>query len=163
MSREGRESPPTGQASQSRDTFELLTVSTIVLFGWLGFYFLTEGGVNTGHRALAGGLGALLVLGRSLIPRGAALRRRVATLLVIAWAATLIGAVGGRDLHRSVDRYESRLWSYVHYYLGAKYFTELGYDGLYDQMLAVDAGSSLRKKRFPRCHFVKNSVISGIL
>lgn len=135
-----------------------IRVGVVLLFGWLGLYFNPEvfvsgGEVDAPARALAAGLGALLFLGRSLIPRDRATARAVASLLVIAWAAALIGGLAGRDLNRSLERYESRLWSSYHYYLGAKYFSELGYEGLYDQTAAVDAEQD---RRFLEHHVLRN-------
>jgi hypothetical protein len=44
----------------------------------------------------------------------------------------------GSDLGRLGTRGEIRVWNVFHYYLGAKYFKELGYDDLYPAALAAD-------------------------
>lgn len=124
-------------------------VTVLLVFGLLGFYLNPEAGrsggeVIAGLRMGAALLGAALLLGRGFVPASARRKRAIASLLVIAWAATLIGGLVGRDLNRAAMRYESRLWSSYHYYLGAKYFAELGYSGLYDQTAAVDAKAGRR-------------------
>ena len=126
-----------------------LRLSVLLVFGLLGLYLNPEAGrsggeVVAGLRMSAAALGAVLLLGRAFVPRSAQRKRAIASLLVIAWAATLIGGLVGRDLNRSAMRYESRLWSSYHYYLGAKYFAELGYHGLYDQTVAADAKAGRR-------------------
>ena len=39
------------------------------------------------------------------------------------------------------DGLRVHLWDMTHYYLGAKYFGELGYDGLYECIAVADAES----------------------
>jgi len=135
-----------------------LRLAVLLAFVLLGFYLnpearLSKGSVAEGARAFAAGLGAILIIGRAFVPRPAQRVRAIASLLVLAWAGAMIGGLVGADLNRGLSRYEARLWSSYHYYLGAKYFTELGYDGLYDQTAAVD---SEHNRRFSGLHSLRN-------
>jgi len=87
-------------------------------------------------RARACLLGAALVGGRALLSgRG----RAVATVVVMVWASAMIGALAGVPVKQALVDHKARDWTGFHYYLGAKYFAELGYHGLYDQAVAADA------------------------
>jgi len=126
-----------------------LRAVVLLVFLLLGLYLNPEsqpkgGGLSEGARVIAAVVGAVLILGRAFVPRPRLRARAIASLLVIAWAASLIGGLAGRDLTRAATRYDSRLWSGYHYYLGAKYFSELGYHGLYDQTAAVDSQNDRR-------------------
>jgi 4-amino-4-deoxy-L-arabinose transferase-like glycosyltransferase len=82
---------------------------------------------------------AILVLS---VPAWPGLRRRLRPrlraeiLLFLALAALAQSAA--LDLWRFVTTPEVRVWNVYHYYLGAKYFDELGYHDLYDATLAAD-------------------------
>jgi hypothetical protein len=66
-------------------------------------------------------------------------RVRDRCLAVLAAATVWLGLVlGGSSLERSM-----RVFDAVHYYVGSKYFSELGYDGLYDCMVVADAEAGL--------------------
>ena len=135
-----------------------LAWSLLLVSGCIGFLLnpessLSKGEISEGFRATAAGLGALLVIGRAVIPQRAHRNRMIASVLVLAWAGALIGGLAGSQVDRAFSRYESRLWSSYHYYLGAKYFSELGYDGLYDQTAAVDAEHN---RRFSGLHSLRD-------
>jgi len=82
---------------------------------------------------------AILVLS---VPAWPGLRRRLRPrlraeiLLFLAFAALAQSAA--LDLWRFVTTPEVRVWNLYHYYLGAKYFDQLGYHDLYDATLAAD-------------------------
>ncbi len=98
-------------------------------------------GLQLVNRSAACAIGALLiVLLQFLATRPEAiLRRFLLTAVLVAWCGASLGwnLVGplaqlpsGKSLH---------IWSFFHYYLGTKYFPELGYTDLYEQALAADA------------------------
>ena len=104
-----------------------------------GWWLLAEGGkADYGMRTSMAAAGAVLLLARMAAPPDQKLARPIATLLLFVWAGVTIGTMAGRDIDRLITKHEARLWSNYHYYLGAKYFTELGYRDLYDQTIAVD-------------------------
>lgn len=112
---------------------------TLSLFGIAGF----AGGavLRFGEEPLrvALALAAVALLGGALAPRlarrlGSGTRDRL--LLALLVAALTVAA--GRDLARFVRSDWVRVWNVFHYYLGAEYFGELGYNGLYRAALAAD-------------------------
>lgn len=112
-----------------------------------GWWLLAEPGfkVSLGLRGSLAALGVVLLLLRwaAHLPRVDGLRsapvvRAVSSLVVVAWAAASIGVAGLNDAERVALRKEVHLWSHYHYFLGSKYFDELGYTGLYEQTVAVD-------------------------
>ncbi len=89
--------------------------------------------------AVATGVLVALTLGRSRAASGAASGRRVeGVLAVLAFLA--LGHAAAVDLWHFATTPRVRVWNVYHYYLGAKYFGELGYHDLYDASLAADAG-----------------------
>lgn len=64
-------------------------------------------------------------------------RARGGALLVLALVTFLHGF--GDDLWRYLTTPTVRVWNVFHYYLGAEYFAELGYDDLYTAALYADA------------------------
>jgi hypothetical protein len=108
-----------------------------VIGGWIGYGLLREGSqADYEYRTSMCLVGMILIFARAYAPED--LIRAVLTLVLIGWAGAVVGGLVGRDMNRMVSKGELRLWSHYHYYLGAKYFPELGYDGLYDQTLAAD-------------------------
>jgi len=106
---------------------------------WIGYAFLREGPfADYGYRTSMCLVGAVLILARAYAPKDLPSGRVVMTLVLVGWIGASVGGIAGRDLDRTFRRGELRLWSHYHYYLGAMYFPELGYDGLYDQTLAAD-------------------------
>jgi hypothetical protein len=84
--------------------------------------------------ALAGAALCAYEIGLARAGRGAGRRaQRRGAWIVLAVAALLVwvrlGPLGGTELH---------VWELYHHVLGAKYFSELGYVGLYDCTLAAD-------------------------
>ena len=119
----------------------------------LGYLFLKEGkSIDAGMRAALCGVGATLLVARAYAARSQPIATGVFTLVIIAWAGLVIGGTAGRDLDRLMEG-KSRTWSHYHYYLGAKYFTELGYTDLYDQAIAVDGEG---ERRFAAIKWVRN-------
>lgn len=113
-----------------------------------GYLLLQETGTTADPRFRSAlcAAGAVLVLARAYPPKDQPRAPVVMCLLLALWAGLAIGAIAGRDVDRVAGDREARLWSHYHYYLGAKYFEELGYDGLYEQTLAADrqGGRKLR-------------------
>jgi hypothetical protein len=94
-------------------------------------------------RGLLCGVGAGLLVARGMLATGSA-KRAVLTLILAAWAGGVVGWMAARPADRLATRHEGRDWSWYHYYLGSKYFAELGYTGLYDQTVAVDGENEQR-------------------
>ena len=99
--------------------------------------------IGTGHlapetRAVVCAVGAGLLLSRGFLAANSR-KRAIATLVLAAWAGGIVGWMAARPAERLATRHEVRDWSWYHYYLGSKYFGELGYRGLYDQTVAVDS------------------------
>ena len=78
-------------------------------------------------------LGSLAYLLLAYRPSAAWTRR-----IVVLWCVGATCLFAARPVYRAFRDGELREWSVFHYYLGARYFPELGYDGLYDQALAAD-------------------------
>lgn len=101
--------------------------------GWMWLH--ESRGDNRAWRIPMALTGAGLVVLRGFL---AGLWRRRASILVVLWALVVIGAMVGRPAERLVRKGSISEWSFFHYYLGAKYFGELGYDGLYEQAILAD-------------------------
>ena len=120
----------------------------------IGWFYLQEGkAIDAGLRAALCGIGATLLVARAYAARSQPRAAVVFTLVIVLWSSTVIGAVAGRDLGRLAEG-KSRLWSHYHYYLGAKYFAELGYTDLYDQTIAADGLSE--EQRFAGVKWVRD-------
>jgi hypothetical protein len=109
----------------------------------VGVATLGIGGLETEARAAVCGVGAGLLVARGFLLSGST-KRAIATLLLAAWAGGIVGWMVARPADRLATRHEVRDWSWYHYYLGSKYFEELGYRGLYDQTVAVDVENEER-------------------
>ncbi len=72
------------------------------------------------------------------------------THLVALLAVASLAQAAGPDLWRFVSSSEVRVWNVYHYYLGAKYFNELGYYDLYDATLAADRESENAWRRIDK-------------
>ncbi len=77
-----------------------------------------------------------------------ALRRRsgVFTALIVGVALCAVTLQVGKYMHDSLAGDRVRAWNVYHYYVGSKYFPELGYFGLYAATLAADDAFQLEKK-----------------
>jgi hypothetical protein len=62
----------------------------------------------------------------------------VKTRLLLLLAVASLSQATADDLWRFATTPEVRVWNVYHYYLGAKYFDELGYHDLYEATLAAD-------------------------
>jgi len=122
-----------------------------VLGAGIGYLLLRESGtsIDLRYRPALCAVGAVLVLARAYPPREQPMAPVVMTLLLSLWAGVAVGSIAGRDLDRLAKGHDSRLWSHYHYYLGAKYFSELGYDGLYEQTIAADQEGKRRLRFAP--------------
>lgn len=87
-------------------------------------------------RGLLAALGATVLIWPAAKSRGA--ERLRTRLIVLVALASLTLSVSGR-LPEFVTSWKVRVWNVYHYYLGAKYFEELGYVGLYDATLRADS------------------------
>ncbi|MEM7583826.1 MAG: hypothetical protein AAF560_10635, partial [Acidobacteriota bacterium] len=89
--------------------------------------------------ALVAALGLVWPRARRVEPRARRrLERQRTRLVVIAAVASATLAIAA-DLSRFVSTGNVRVWNVYHYYLGAKYFGELGYTDLYDATLKADS------------------------
>ncbi len=111
------------------------TIVTLATVGLLAIRFEPTEAVQVGTR-LVGSVLVLVLVAAAL--RIAATRRNRLALVFYALAAfaALATYYNFGAFHRNGLVHEHELF---HYYLGAKYFPELGYDGLYLASLAVDA------------------------
>ena len=105
--------------------------------GW--FWLHDERGDQRSWRMGMSLFGAALLILRGFL--GQIWQRRVGLVLIL-WALIIVGAMLGRPMERLAKKGSISEWSFFHYYLGAKYFAELGYDGLYDQAVLVDSERS---------------------
>lgn len=120
----------------------------LALLGFLvGWFWISSGGDHWRWRIGMCSTAAILVAVRGFVHGKA---RLALSLALIVWSGTVLGAMVSRPATRLVEKGSISEWSYFHYYLGAKYFTELGYDGLYDQAVVADAeGANYFAKRAP--------------
>ncbi|MEM7351450.1 MAG: glycosyltransferase family 39 protein, partial [Acidobacteriota bacterium] len=77
-------------------------------------------------------------------------RGDVRTCLLTLLAVASLAQAAGPDLWRFLTSSEVRVWNVYHYYLGAKYFDELGYHDLYDATLVADRESGDYWRRIER-------------
>lgn len=80
--------------------------------------------------------GALCLVGSALL---AAPSHRLRRILLIAWAAITLLICLLPSTSRLAQQGEVREYTFAHYHLGARYFAELGYEGLYAQAAAAEA------------------------
>ncbi len=93
----------------------------------------------------SGSLATLLVFAAVVVlwpasGRGASERasERHRTRLIVCLALVSTTLATGAHLAEFATSWKVRVWNVYHYYLGAKYFPELGYTDLYDATLSVD-------------------------
>ncbi|MBW2700035.1 MAG: DUF2029 domain-containing protein [Deltaproteobacteria bacterium] len=67
---------------------------------------------------------------------------RLAALALCLWSGMALGGSLGWSAEQLLSHGRVAPWTFFHYYLGAKYFPELGYEDLYTQALAADAEGS---------------------
>ena len=76
-------------------------------------------------------------IGSSPAGRAASERRRTRLLVCLALVSATFSVSG--TLPEFATTWKVRVWNVYHYYLGAKYFPELGYTDLYDATLSADS------------------------
>jgi hypothetical protein len=136
MSEPTPEVPPPGPSS-AWDGYPKWTLGVALLGVVIGSLWLRDaGGDNAEWRIAVCGVGAALLAVRGFLSGKVKLALGLA---LIAWSGIVIGGMAARPLERLVTRNDVSEWSFFHYYLGAKYFTEMGYDGLYTQAVVADA------------------------
>ena len=93
-----------------------------------------------GHQHLARAVACLLAVALSILATRSADKRlsRTVFVLVVLYASAVLGWLVLRPLAALPSGRSVQVWSMFHYYLGPKYFPELGYTELYDQALAAD-------------------------
>lgn len=126
----------------------LLAATACALLIWGLAHATSPVSESTRDRLRAGGaLGTFLMVVASPRLANANLRVRrilvagIAALMLLCAVATVESSLG-KHLGRAK---QVSTWNFFHYYLGSKYFAELGYDGLYPEMLKADQQS---KRRF---------------
>lgn len=130
----GRQPEPLQSPWRDLPPWTLVLASLGAVAGYL--WLRDSGGDHWVWRIAVCSIGAVLLAVRGFL----ADRTRFAmSLALIAWAGLVIGAMVGRPLERLVTKQSVSEWSFFHYYLGAKYFTEMGYNGLYTQAVLADA------------------------
>ncbi len=84
-------------------------------------------------------IGAAVWAGGWLVERRVGRRLGLVTGLLLAFAFVGSGLSVAKEAHRTLSRgHHWRAWNVYHYYLGSKYFGELGYSQLYAATLAAD-------------------------
>jgi hypothetical protein len=116
--------------------------------GWMWLHD-NRGDNRTGRVPMAL-TGAGLIVLRGVL---AGLWRRRVSVVIVLWSLIVIGAMVGRPIERIVKKGAVSDWSFFHYYLGAKYFTELGYDGLYEQAILADHEN---KQHWKKLQYIRN-------
>lgn len=109
-------------------------------------------------RVLAGLL-ALGILALSWLPASRLPASR--NTLLVALAVASVAQATAVELWRFVSSPRVRVWNVYHYYLGAKYFEELGYEDLYVATLAADEDGYWRKVRTIRDQATYDKVPRG--
>ncbi len=84
------------------------------------------------------GSGLVLWLGGALYERAKERRMPAFTAIIAGIALASIALQSGHYLHLSMGGARVRAWNVYHYYLGSKYFEELGYHDLYAATLKAD-------------------------
>jgi len=89
-------------------------------------------------------------------------------IAIVLWVLVIcsLWTTHGRQAKRFFSGQSFRIWSVYHYYLGAKYFDELGYHDLYIQTLAADkeGPNRLRNVRIVRdLHTLKKKPVSNFI
>jgi len=113
-------------------TLALAAVGVLIGGWWLG----DTGGDHRQWRIVMCLLAAALLGVRGFLAGRAKLALGLA---LIAWAGIVIGAMTARPLEKLITKKSVSEWSFFHYYLGAKYFSEMGYDALYHQAVLADS------------------------
>ena len=97
------------------------------------------------------GMLALLALAVLVWPAAAtAGHERRRTRLIVYLALISLTVTAGRDFSQYATSWKVRVWNVYHYYLGAKYFEELGYTDLYEATLLADREEKLYWRRISR-------------
>ncbi len=86
-------------------------------------------------------------------------RRRTRFVVCVALASATLSVAG--DLRGFLTSWNVRAWNVYHYYLGAKYFQELGYTDLYDASLRADFEASNYWRGVPRVRNLRTYEIEG--
>ena len=97
----------------------------------------------------------LIVLAQFSATSTERMRRFVLTAALVAWCGVSLGGMLVRPLTLLPSGRGVHGWSEFHYYLGPKYFPELGYTGLYHQALAADAQGAHRWHNIDRIRNLK--------
>lgn len=124
-----------GHRTLSRDSAarrsSLIRIAAGALVVWLAFIAEPSAGVL----ALVAFVAAAILLWPTLEASGERLRTQLVTLLALV---SLTLSVSG-ELPEFATSWKVRVWNVYHYYMGAKYFEELGYTDLYDATLQADS------------------------
>lgn len=112
-----------------------LVVGAVVAIG--GVQTIT-GDLRSVGRGVCAGLGLAVWVTVFLLERRRAARIAIATPLLVGLAMAAVVFEGAASLHGVLTGRAEQGWNVYHYYMGAKYFPELGYGELYSAHLAAD-------------------------
>jgi hypothetical protein len=98
--------------------------------------------------ALAG-LGLVVWISGAIWERRVGRRLAAVTAMIGGLALAAVVLNNGKLVHRALLGDYIRAWNVYHYYVGSKYFAELGYDHLYTATLVADDEWQARKRSTP--------------
>ncbi len=110
----------------------------VLILSVLVFVFSSKHWQNYSYNAVACLLAAVLIGLRRLIPPRIPIERFLYLLPLLLLFVIVLSHNYQRDVERMFSKSSIRTWNVYHYYLGSKYFDELGYLDLYKQTLVAD-------------------------
>ena len=89
-------------------------------------------------KGICAGIGVFVWVLAYLVERKSLLQKPIFTAVLIGLALAAFNFENGRDLQRALAGERVQTWNVYHYYMGSKYFPELGYHNLYAAHMAAD-------------------------
>lgn len=99
---------------------------------------VVTGSLRAAGRTTCAGLAFVAWLGAHVLERRAGRRLADLTSILVGLALAAFLFENGRSLHGALTGRDEQGWNVYHYYMGSKYFPELGYGELYSAHLAAD-------------------------
>ncbi len=89
-------------------------------------------------KCICTGIGLFVWILAYIIERRGQIQKPVFTAVLLGLALAAFNFENGRDLQRALAGERVQTWNVYHYYMGSKYFPELGYHYLYAAHIAAD-------------------------